>query len=233
MSVVDAGFYSGHTAQVVRDAGRPTLLLYHYLVLNRFTNMIGLYRLTRGQIARDIALRDDELDAAWSVIDAEDFAHYDGLSDSVFVVNMARVRIAGLVEGRPPTISQISTVRRLCAKAVDNFFYPQFFDRYGARFRLNPLGDDAPDPKPSGRNVALLSKYLGTKEGTTRVRATAEPQKAAVDVTPTLPFDPTRRDLDFVARDAIVKAELRYEKPTVADYTRTFEELLRRYGVRR
>jgi hypothetical protein len=232
--VTTDGFFDGHSGQVFRAAGIATMFFAEYLHVNRFANMIGLYRLTRGQVARDIGLRDDEIAAAWPVIEAEDYAHYHAPSDSVWVVNMPRERVNGFKVGRPPTASQISTVHRLCAKAVDNFFYPQFFDRYGARFRLNPLGGDAPDPKPSGRNVALLSKstYLARSRKVQGADVNAEPRPAAIDVTPTLPFAPTP-DLNLVARAAMVKAELRYTQPTVAEYRRTFEELLRKHGVRR
>jgi|SRR5215813_2270850 len=168
-------YWTGTTGRAIQAAGGPSAtLLGLYLFSNRFCNAIGLYRVCRSTILGETPITPADLAPAAAVLAAQDFAHWDGLTGDTFVVTFAARRLA--LDTGPIAPARLAGIRRLCAKAVDNLFYPQFFHTYVDQLDLHQLG--VPIPSHHGLRSAGHKTYVRTNE-----RISAAPRRASIPPT--------------------------------------------------
>src|SRR5438094_3872600 len=108
-------FWTGHTGRVIRDrGGPPAQVLALYLMSNRFTNMIGLYRLLVDDIRHETGLNARAIERCLDLLHDVDYATFDAASSYVWVHQMARFRL-GLKAGEAlePNDNRVIAINRL------------------------------------------------------------------------------------------------------------------------
>ena len=91
--VVFGSFWDGPTGRAIkRDGGADAQLLGSYLMTAPTANMLGLFFLPVDAIHDHVAITRLRLVRAFGVLEAEDFAHYDTVTQFAWVVEMARFR---------------------------------------------------------------------------------------------------------------------------------------------
>lgn len=149
-------FFDGTTGmrlQAIGTPGKDALLLGAFLTANEFANMIGLYELSLGKLARKLpVVKGRALTRAFELLDQERFAHYDAETEFVWVREMARVRLR-LERGQVIRNPRILTAAQNCYQRVPlNPFLSPFFDRYHVELALKhrrgtpPFGERIGEP---------------------------------------------------------------------------------------
>jgi hypothetical protein len=159
-------FFHGRTGmrlQALGNPGKDALLLGAFLTANDWANMIGLYELSLGKIARHLPiLKSRSVLRAFAVLDQERFAHYDEPTEVVWVREMARIRL-NLVSGRVISNPKMLTGAQNCYQRVPiNPFLAPFYDRYHVELALKHRRGDPPqadrqsiaDPSPMSSPIS-------------------------------------------------------------------------------
>lgn len=132
-------YWDGPTGlEIQRLGGLNALLLGAFMLSNRRSNMLGLYRLPLEDVTAAIrALTPKRVIAAIGALVAADFISYDFGTQFVWVHGMALVRL-DLRNGKKldPKDNRAIGARTLYAKLEDNPFLQQFFHRYGKILHL-------------------------------------------------------------------------------------------------
>jgi len=168
-------YFDGPTGrEIQRLGGNNALVLGAFMMSNRLSNMIGLYRLPLATITPSVThLKGRGILRAIGALVAADFISYDFGTEFVWVHEMARIRVGlPLKESRlKADDNRVRFINSLYKGLEDNPFLQQFFHRYAKTLHLkgertsqlhhhmSPLPSplEAP-PKP----VQVQSTYVGT-----------------------------------------------------------------------
>lgn len=135
--VVFPEFWTGRTGRELRALGKDAQLLALYLVTNRHTNMLGLYRLLIDDIRHETGLGLKGIEAGLVAAAATDFGCFDSTTSFVWVKTMARFRMnvpAG--EALDPDDKKVLALNKLYHKLEPNPFLGEFFDANHHMFRI-------------------------------------------------------------------------------------------------
>ncbi len=130
--IILPSYWTGQTGRALRrQGGKDAQLLGAYLFSYEHMNMIGLYRLTPADIRSELRLSTVAIQRAFSVMQDEAFAFYDLVSTTVFVREMARIRL-NIVDEKPLARDDKKRIgaEKLYFKLHENPFFGLFFDRY-------------------------------------------------------------------------------------------------------
>lgn len=137
---VSSLFWDSDTGWQLQSAGSDALILSLYLASNRHANMLGLYRLPRDQIGRELkVIPRDALLPAFGILERLDVAFYDRESEFVWVLEMAGQRLHPTAPEQtlaPEDGKRWIAVQRAYAELPANPFLGAFFDHYQRRLRL-------------------------------------------------------------------------------------------------
>lgn len=128
--VVFPEFWTGPTGRQLREhGGKDAQLLGLYLISNRHTNMLGLYRLRVDDIRHESGLGVKAIERGFSSAAAVGFAQFDAASAYVWVFQMARFRL-GLKAGQALNEDDNRTlaVNRIYHALDPNPFLGAYFD---------------------------------------------------------------------------------------------------------
>lgn len=131
-------FFDGRTGKLLaKHGGVHALLLGAYLTANRYTNMIGLYRLPLDEIK--LPMSRSRVRQALDVLDRAGFAHYDQASEFVWVRELARIRVGLPTRAAVlnPGDNRVQFINKLYQSVDDNPFLGAFYDRYAKTLHLN------------------------------------------------------------------------------------------------
>lgn len=148
-------FWTGRTGRDIRRGGTIAQVLALYLLSCRHTNMLGLYRVSLEDMRHETGLKDKAVVAALQALEACDFARYDTASEFVWVLNMARFRLA-LKPGQAlePNDKRVIAVNKLYHGIEPNPFLAEFYRQTSPVLQLTkpraahgtvvPVGLDSP-----------------------------------------------------------------------------------------
>jgi hypothetical protein len=157
-------FWSGPTGRDIRVSGADTQLVALYLFTGPNANAIGLYYLPFELLLKHVALPGNRIRKSLLDLDHLHFAHYDDISEVVWVREMAYHQLG---EMRPGD-GRVRAVSRLYAELPPNPYLGSFFDRYAEKLQLHvprrdaiskggPLGGPHPPPYPDPDPVPNVS----------------------------------------------------------------------------
>lgn len=141
-------FWTGRTGRALRQdpiAQRVAL----YLVTCPDANMIGLYPLALPTMAHHVGVTAADAEAAMARLAALEFAHYDHDTETVWVVEMARIQVGEKLKAGEKPDKKIRGVAVLLESVKGSPFVAPFVERYGAAYHLTEA-PSAPPPKPHG-----------------------------------------------------------------------------------
>jgi hypothetical protein len=141
--VIFPEFWTGHTGRELRICGgKDAQLLALYLTTNRYTNLLGLYRLLVDDIVHETPIAPAAVAKALGVIRDADFAVFDAKSSFVWVKEMARFRLSlkpGEVLNKED--HRVRAVNKVYQALPPNPFLGRFFDKYQKTLRLEARRD--------------------------------------------------------------------------------------------
>jgi hypothetical protein len=132
-------FWSGPTGRDIRVSGADTQLVALYLFTGPNANAIGLYYLPFELLLKHVALPGNRIRKSLLDLDHLHFAHYDDISEVVWVREMAYHQLG---EMRPGD-GRVRAVSRLYAELPPNPYLGSFFDRYAEKLQLQVPRRDA------------------------------------------------------------------------------------------
>lgn len=142
--VVFPEFWTGPTGRHLRECGgKDAQLLGLYLISNRHTNMLGLYRLRVDDIRHESGLGIKAVERGFAATAAVNFARYDAATSYVWVLQMARFRL-GLKLGQTlnPDDNRALATNRIYHALESNPFLGTFYDANHKLLRLTKRRDD-------------------------------------------------------------------------------------------
>ena len=169
--VVFGSFWDGPTGRAIkRRGGGDAQLIGSYLMTAPGANMLGLFFLPLDAIHDHVAITRLRLARAFDVLEAEDFAHYDTVTQFVWVVEMARFRCA-IKPGQTELDvkdHRVVGVNRLYKKLPNNPFLEPLYQKYRRMLRLQGRrkGKGLASPLPvasKGEGKPLVSQVPGTR----------------------------------------------------------------------
>ena len=86
-------FWTGETGRMLREAGRDCQLVAAYLITCPNANMIGLYHLPLPLLCHHLGLTKEGASKALQRVQATGFASFEGVTETIFVPQMARIQI--------------------------------------------------------------------------------------------------------------------------------------------
>ena len=201
-----SSFWDGPIGERIAEHGLEAFAIAHYLVNNRHTSMIGLYKLPVPYISVDTKCSLEKAQELLNKMVEVDFASYDPQTQFVWVHEMARYQVG---QGLNPKDKQCAAVRSLYSGLPANPFLEPFFNRYHKDFHLQPHksittrsslrsgednlsnpfegvdeSDDSPF-KPGTRARAPTGVGTGARQGTESTWVgpkTVQPSSTGVDV---------------------------------------------------
>jgi hypothetical protein len=168
-------FFSGATGmrlQSLGNQGKDALLLGAFLTANDWSNMIGLYEISLGKLARHLpVLKSRNVTRAFAALDAERFAHYDSETEFVWVREMARIRLR-LERGQVIRNPKVLTGAQNCYQRLPmNPFLSPFYDRYHVELALKHRRGGPPesDRQSDRQSIGNRSSIGATPDVRTQV----------------------------------------------------------------
>lgn len=214
--VVFPEFWTGRTGRELRErGGKDAQLLGLYLLSNRHTNMLGLYKLMVEDVTHETGLPKKSLVKGYEALAAASFATFDSDSSFVWVRQMVRFRI-GLKpgDGLKTEDNRVSALNRLYHALDPNPFLKAFFELHHRTLHLKsarePQGVVVPLSIPSplqGASEGLPSQITDNRDQITEIRQ----QRSETD--------PARK-------------EQRAPTPTREAFTHYHTRFVQRYGVK-
>lgn len=126
-------FWGGKTGrEIAKIGGVHAQVVGLYLTSNEHANMIGLYPVSVPVIRSGIRTLDEsQIVSALAALDQAGFARYDLVTEVVWVIEMARVRL-GLDRGKVMSVEdkRLGTVAALYERVIPNPFLSPFFAKY-------------------------------------------------------------------------------------------------------
>lgn len=126
-------FFTGETGKrIALEGGSDAQILGVYLTANRCATMLGLYPLSLAIAQAEIrSLSTDQLLRAIGVLQRADFARFDEPTETVWVLEMARIRLQ-LAPKQPlkENDARIKTIQKLYDRVLPNPFLGPFHEKY-------------------------------------------------------------------------------------------------------
>ena len=133
-------FWIGETGRKLREAGSDALLVALYLLSNPHANMLGLYYLPTSLIAHETGLTPQGASEGLRRAIEAGFCLYDGSSEMVFVLEMARYQVADQLVS---TDKQCAGIQREYDALPNNPFFAAFYEKYAKAFHLTFSRDNS------------------------------------------------------------------------------------------
>jgi len=132
-------YFTGNTGrEIARRGGAHAQLLGAYLTANRSATMLGLYAAPLAVIVSDIhSLSTDQVAKAFGVLQETGFARYDSVTEVVWVVEMARIRLQLMPkQALKEDDKRVLAMQKLYDRCVPNPFLSPFHTKYRNVLRL-------------------------------------------------------------------------------------------------
>lgn len=140
-SILTPTFWIGQTGKALRGHTEAQIVAI-YLLSSPHANMLGLYYLPLIYIAHETGLTTEGASKGLQRLSEEGYAHYDEISEYVWVVEMARYQIGGSLDIKD---NRVKGIQREYDSLPSNCFLGQFFDKYHEPFHLkSPRKPEAP-----------------------------------------------------------------------------------------
>lgn len=129
---VNGRFWTGDTGKSLRG-DLEAQVVAAYLMTAPTSNMIGLYYLPMPTLCHETGLALKGALKALARLSEEGFAHYDPLSETVFVVNMAREQVGAALKADD---NRVKGVRREVEEHIKCPLLHLFLEKYGRAYHL-------------------------------------------------------------------------------------------------
>jgi len=143
---ISGQFWIGHTGREIKRLGPECQITALYLLSGPSANAIGLYYLPLPTMAHETGLTPEKSRKALQQLVDLKFCTFDEISETVFVVNMARFQIGSRLKRED---KRIIWIRRELEKMHSSPFFNRFLEIYGERFQLNGMGSGDEDTAPA------------------------------------------------------------------------------------
>ena len=122
----------------LRPLNSNAKLLGIYFMTNEYFQMIGIYRLPKYFMTKDLGLSDKQLTESLDELIAAGFCRYDYEAEVIWVVGMALSQVAD-----KPNEKQLKGVHNELTRLLENElpFVAEFFELYGKQFNIPPLDE--------------------------------------------------------------------------------------------
>jgi hypothetical protein len=165
-ATVVPAFWTGGTGKAITAAGKDTRIVATYLLTCEHVNMLGLYRLPFLYAAKETGLKPREIAAALKQLQAIGFAHYDEVTEFVWVINLARFQLALLPgEALKDGDNRSKGAARVYRHIPSNPFLGPFHDRYSTVLSLPIRRDFLSETKALTSPLEGASEPLGRGYG--------------------------------------------------------------------
>lgn len=132
-------YFTGKTGREIADRGGANAqVLGAYLMANRSATMIGLYSAPLAVIVAEIrSLSTDDVARAFGVLQETGFARYDSVTEVVWVIEMARIRLQlNPKQELKEDDRRVAAVQKLYDRCIPNPFLSPFHTKYRNVLRL-------------------------------------------------------------------------------------------------
>jgi hypothetical protein len=165
-------FWTGATGRAVRAAGRDAQVVALYLLSSPSSNMIGLYYLPIPTLCHETGLSPQGASKALARLSEAQFAHFDPVSEHVFVLEMARYQIGEALVVKDKRTAGVINAWQAMSKSP---FYLDFWHRYRNAYHLPTPQQNGPEGKAHGRGFDAPTKpRTGTRAGSGAEEPTQE-----------------------------------------------------------
>ena len=159
-AIASPRFWTGETGKLLRRLGRDYQVVGFYLFTCASSNMIGLYYLPLPTLCHEVGggiTEEGALKVLGRLSEAQ-YAHYDEVSEHVYLPNMAREQLG---ERLVPKDNRHSAVVKLLERAKKTPFFQDFMTRYGVAYHL--LDVPALKPLPGGSGAPSKGQALANE----------------------------------------------------------------------
>ncbi len=136
-SCVRPQFWTGSTGRALREAGRDAQVVALYLITCPAGSMTGVFYLPLPTLCHEVGISRQKARAVLARLAQEDFAHYDGATQTIWLPEMARFQIG---ESLAPTDKQVKGLARELEAVKGSPFVRAFYEKYRAVFHLPEEG---------------------------------------------------------------------------------------------
>lgn len=171
-SKVSPRFWTGDTGRQIRELGRDAQVIAFYLFTCPSANMLGLYYLNLPTLCHETGSPLEGALEALRSLENIGFAHYDPISEHVYLPNMAREQVGERLKDKDNR--HVSVLRELESLRKTPFFN-SFVERYRDAYRLHDVQLNKPLPSPSGGTPKGLPR--GSKDPSTPLRSQEQEQE--------------------------------------------------------
>jgi len=153
-----ARFWTGQTGKEMRRSGTACQLVALYLLTNPNANAIGLYYLPLVTAAHEMGISVEEIQKALLRLREIGFAVFDELSETIYVLNMARFQLGPSLKREDKNVPWI---RREIAKMRHSPFFDEFVALHREDYHLSDLMTPAvSSPRPRDMTAAQAQAEL-------------------------------------------------------------------------
>jgi hypothetical protein len=150
-------YWTGQTGRAIRSEGREAQVVSLYLLSCPHANWIGLYYLSLPTLMHEVGIDAAGAGRALFSLSKLDFAHYDVISEVVWIPEMAKYQIGERLNENDKKIKGICNDLKPYEKSI---FYGHFYDRYRESYHLDKYIKFTGKPKPLRSPFEAPSKPL-------------------------------------------------------------------------
>lgn len=172
---VSPRFWTGETGRQIRSLGHEVQVIAMYLLTCPSSDMSGLYYLSLPTLAHECGSSLEGASKGLQALQKLGFAHFDGASEQVFVVEMARIQIGEKLVLKDKKWLGIVNYLNSCKSP----FLQMFYDKYQVPYKL-PTRDFQAPTKPLPRDFSTKTEIeteIETETETIERAGAQEPPK--------------------------------------------------------
>ena len=229
-STVSPKLWIGRTGRSLRRCLEAQVVAA-YLISSPHDNMLGLYYLPLESISNDTGLTREEVNAGMNRCIEVGFCQYDGATEMVWVINMAKYQVGSDLKVND---NKVRGVRAAYADLPENPFLGPFFDRYAKDFHLETRREGKPLASPFQAPLEGLGSPLPEPPAPPPTAASLAPPTPAPKVKANgKPRKPRGRDYGIAALDMPEEIAEQFQRVWDAWPTKGWNSQTRTAGPRR